>query len=234
MPETKATKKHLSTSKGVSGNISGMDITTVEKLDFAGISLKNQDVISMDLSHLEVSLGTEFYGLIGYELIKDYDILFDYENLQLTLIDPDAFESYKTEKWSSFTLESVPFDLMHHIPVVNAQVGDSVLTYGIDCGAESNLISESMFESLQQHTESIQRDQLLGADNLPRTVNKGKVNGTRIGTKSFDGLSTVFSDISHLNDGYKLNIDGLIGYEVLHKQKTLLSYARKELVFIAP
>jgi hypothetical protein len=89
------TKKTISASKGVSGNISGMDIGNVEQLDFYGIQLNNQEVITMDLSHLEESLETNFYGLIGYDLIKDYDLIFDYEKLKLTLINPDVYKSYK-------------------------------------------------------------------------------------------------------------------------------------------
>ena len=40
-----------------------------------------------DLSHLEN--GTEVYGLIGYDVHRDYDLLFDYKGKTLTLIDPD-------------------------------------------------------------------------------------------------------------------------------------------------
>lgn len=40
-----------------------------------------------DLSHLEN--GTEVYGLIGYDVYRDYDLLFDYKGKTLTLIDPD-------------------------------------------------------------------------------------------------------------------------------------------------
>ena len=45
-------------------------------------------------------------------------------------------------------------------------------------------------------------------------------------------LPFTFNDISHLNNAYKMEIDGLIGYEVLSKQKTLISYKRKEIIFI--
>ena len=40
-----------------------------------------------DLSHLES--GTEVYGLIGYDVYRDYDLLFGYKGKTLTLIDSD-------------------------------------------------------------------------------------------------------------------------------------------------
>jgi hypothetical protein len=94
------------------------------------------------------------------------------------------------------------------------------------------LINETLFESLKKNIKRIKVDELLGADNQPKKVKKGKVKNTTIGAKSFKNLKTVFSDISHLNEGYKLNLDGLIGYEVLSKQKTLISFDRKEMIFI--
>ena len=109
-------KKTLSSSKDVNGNISGMDITKVDELDFYGIQLNNQNVLTLDLSHLEESLETEIYGLIGYELLNEYDVLYDYQNQKLTLIDPDYFASYKAENLSAVTVESIPLQIEGHIP----------------------------------------------------------------------------------------------------------------------
>ena len=63
-------------------------------------------------------------------------------------------------------------------------------------------------------------------------VEKGLLKKVIIGGKRFKNTKTVFSDISHLNNGYKLKLDGLMGYELLSKQKTLISYRRKEMIFI--
>jgi len=230
--ENDTTKKTISSSKGVSGNISGMDIMKIEELDFSGIQLNNQEVVTLDLSHLEEALETDLYGLIGYDLIKDYDIIFDYKNLKLILINPNIYESYKSENLSNATLLSIPFDLEGHIPIIEVKIGEKNYSVGIDCGAESNLISQSLFDSLKSDIEGVEIDELIGADNQPKQVKKGKVKNTKIGTKYFKNLTTIFSDISHLNEGYKLSLDGLIGYEVLSKQKTLISFNRKEMIFI--
>lgn len=44
---------------------------------------------------------------------------------------------------------------------------------------------------------------------------------------------TIFSAISHLQDTKDLNVHSVIGYHVLSKQKTLISYARKTLTFMS-
>ena len=45
-------------------------------------------------------------------------------------------------------------------------------------------------------------------------------------------IVTSFSDISHLNSRWENKIDGLIGYEILSRQKTLVSVHSKKVVFI--
>lgn len=223
----------LSSSKGVSGPIGGMNIDTVEQLSFAGIQLQQQQVITLDLSHLEAALDYEFHGLIGFELIKDYDLVFDYKNRILTLIDPNYFDTYQQENLAAHQMTITPFELSGHIPVIQAKVGHQDLKLGIDSGAESNLLDESFFHSLKTHLYNIEFETLNGADNLPKEVKKGSVKEMKIGTQVFQNLPTSFSDISHLNEGYHLNIDGLIGYPLLSKQKTLISFFREELIFIA-
>ena len=227
-------KKTISTSKGVGGSISGMDIKKVEKLDFAEIIIENQDVLTLDISHLEKSLETdiEIYGLIGYELIKDYDLLFDYNKKELTLINPDFFTQYKNDELSDYKFTIVPFGLESHIPIIKARIGKKDYSFGIDCGAGTNLMDGGLLAPMLTHLKHIEKDTLSGADKNRMEVTKGFIKKLYIGERRFKNVSTVFNDMSHLNNGYNLKLDGLIGYELLSKQKTLISYRRKQMILI--
>jgi len=227
-----AEHKTISSSEGVGGSISGMNIDKVESLDFSGIQLNKQEVITLDLSHLKEELGHEFYGLIGFEMIKDYDVIFDYEKQILTLITPNTYETYKNENFPNNQTETIPFELHGHIPIIKAEIDNKILTFGIDCGGEVNLIDESMFQALEKSTCKIETDELVGADNNKIEVKKGNIKKMTIGNKIFKKTPTVYSDISHLNTGHQINLDGLVGYPFLSQQKTIISFNRKELIFV--
>lgn len=226
-----STETVISNVHGVSGVISDMDIINLKSLDFAGIKMNNQKMITVNLAHLEEELQVPFYGLIGFELIKDYDLVFDYKTKLLTLVNPKYFENYKTEKLDGVSLEIVPFKLERHIPVIEAQIADKVYQFGIDSGAESNLIDETLLPKLRRVLRRIKTDDLFGADSIKKVVEKGKIKTMCIGKKSFKKLPTAFSNLSHLNEGYKLNLDGLIGYPILSKQKTIISFEREAIIF---
>jgi len=229
---SEASRSSMSSAKGVSSYISGLDIEVVDQLDFVGIQLNDQKVMTLDLSHLEEELEMNFHGLIGYELIKEYDIIFDYENLLMLLINPQFFEIYRAENLTGYTLKKIPLKLKGHLPVLEAQINNKPYYFGIDSGAESNLMSDGLFNILEKYTSEIRLEELNGADGIIKEGIKGKLESIKIGDKEFTDMQTMFSDISHLNEGHELMLDGLMGYELLSKQKTLISFVREEMIFI--
>lgn len=224
---------HVSTSKDVNGNISGgQDVIQVDSFDFNGICADSIKVMMSDLSHLEN--GTEVYGLIGYDVYKDYDLLFDYKHKTLTLIDPDYTWTFLKEH--KYEYEEVPFEMskvMRHIPLIKAQIDTTSLTFGIDSGAEDNLIDSGLWGQFKNNLKRVKTTKLQGISNGEGAeVHIGKLKRLKVGDKVFKNTQTVFNNISHLNPNKDERIDGLIGYEILSKQKTILSYKNKKLIFI--
>ncbi len=229
--EDKGTR--VSTSEDVNGKVSGgQDVIYVDSFDFNGIRADSIKVMMSDLSHLEN--GTEVYGLIGYDVYRDYDLLFDYKGKTLTLIDPDYTETFLKER--KYEYEEVPFEMskaMRHIPLINGQVDTASLTFGIDCGASSDLLDSGLWDEFKNMMKRVKTTKLKGISNDKGTeVHAGKLKNLKIGGKTFRNTRTVFNDISHLNMSKDERIDGLIGYQILSRQKTVLSYRNRKLILI--
>lgn len=223
----------MSSSEDINGKISGgQDVITVDSFDFNGIRGNGMKVMTSDLSHLEN--GTEVYGLIGYDVYKDYDLLFDYKHKTLTLIDPDYTETFLKE--CRYEYEEVPFEMskaMRHIPLIKAQIDTASLTLGIDCGAGNNLLDSKRWDEFESMLRRVKTTKLKGISNDEGSeVHVGKLKRIKIGGRTFRNTLTVFNDVSHFNRNKDERIDGLIGYEVLSRQKTILSYKNKKLIFI--
>lgn len=223
----------MSSSEDVNGKISGgQDVITVDSFDFNGIRGNGMKVMTSDLSHLEK--GTDVYGLIGYDVYKDYDLLFDYKKKTLTLIDPDYTETFLKER--KYEYDEVPFEMsktMRHIPLIKAQIDTVSLTLGIDCGAGNNLLDTKRWDEFESMLRRVKATKLKGISNDEGAeVHVGKLKSLKIGGKTFRHTQTVFNNISHFNRNKDERIDGLIGYEILSRQKTILSYKNKKLIFI--
>jgi hypothetical protein len=226
-----ASKQVISDSKGVNGSVSGMDITKISEFDFYGMKIKNQEVLMMDFSNLEDANDMEIYGLIGYQIYKDYDILFDYENNTLVLIKPELRSVYLENKYAQNKITEIPIEMQAHIPCVKGNIGKREYNLGIDCGAGGNLLNEQLWDILKKQVKDVEKTELGGAGES-KNVSSGKLKKLAIGNKTFTQTTTVFNDMSHLNASGKLQIDGLVGYEILSKQKTLISFNSQKLIFI--
>lgn len=223
----------MSSSEDVNGKISGgQDVITADSFDFNGIRANGIRVMASDLSHLEK--GTDVYGLIGYDVYKDYDLMFDYKKKTLTLIDPDYTETFLKER--KYEYDEVPFEMsktMRHIPLIKAQIDTVSLTLGIDCGAGNNLLDSKRWDEFESMLRRVKTTKLKGISNDEGAeVHVGKLKSLKIGGKTFRHTQTVFNDVSHFNRNKDERIDGLIGYEILSRQKTILSYKNKKLIFI--
>lgn len=227
-------KKKLisSNAKGVGGNITNMDIDIIKSFEFGGIKMEAQKVVSMDLSHLEKETKTTFYGLIGYQTFKDYDLLFDYRKNTITFIKPESTKEFLEKNFKSKNRKEVPIQMGSHLAVVDAFINGKKYSFGIDCGAESNLIDLRLKGELISNFRNIKTDSLSGANKEIVETLTGKLNLIEIGGVKFKKTETCFSDISHLNNNYELKLDGLLGYEILSKQPTLISYKNKKIVFL--
>jgi len=224
--------KSISSAQGVNTSISNMDIVQLEEFDFYGIKIKDSKALTMDIAHLEQQLETEIYGLIGYEVYKDYDMLFDYENNTLTLIQPNATKKYLETHYKKSKIEENSIEMFGHIPVVKVKVGKVEFNFGLDCGASSNLLDEKYYVSFKKYISKNEKTDVSGAGETKNNVDAGNLKEMTIGKKKFKSTRTVFNDMSHLNTAYNVQLDGLVGYEILSKQKILLSFQNKKLLFI--
>ena len=217
--------------QGVNTSVSNLDIFKINEFDFYGIKINESEFLTMDIAHLEQELEIEMYGLIGYEVYKDYDMLFDYENNTITLINPNVTKTSLETHYRQSKIIEIPIEMRGHIPTVKVKIGKTDFYFGVDCGAGSNLLDVKFFNSMKNYISNIENTDLAGAGET-RNVKSGNLKEITIGKKKFRNTRTVFNDISHLNEAYDCHLDGLVGYEILSKQKILLSFQNKKILFI--
>jgi len=84
------------------------------KIEINGFLMeKNIKVYATDLNHLEISLGREFDGILGYDLLHHHTVHIDYDNLVM-----DIYDHGNGPKEG----DAIPFDLYRAIPTVEGQV----------------------------------------------------------------------------------------------------------------
>lgn len=206
------------------GSVSG--VHHVKSMDMGGVMLHETDIMTSDLSNLE-TVGVAVHGILGQSYYKDFDVLFDFKSGEIVLLNPDT-----TYQWllnEGYRCQTVKGIMKGHLMAFDCLIGDVPTVLAFDSGAQTNLLASDWFQQHPSTVKGLKKDHLTGYGDGRASITKGKTALT-LGNRTFKKLQTVFSDVSHLKENK--GIDGLIGCEVLAKQKLLISYKRQELILL--
>ncbi len=203
-------------------------------LSMGQITKEYSQIPATNLNYLREEMQTdeEIYGLMGYDFFTGYDLLFDYENKKITFVKNNLTGEFIKDELGRGNLTTIPFNYRLHIPVIEAKIGERSYEFGVDCGAETNLFDRNLFEELREHLDNITEDNLVGVYNAQPVVKRAVLRRLEVSSKIFENMLTVFSELAAFMPGINLNIDGFLGYEFLSKQKTFISYSRREIVLV--
>ncbi|CAM1362815.1 exported hypothetical protein [Tenacibaculum sediminilitoris] len=212
----------------VSGEMSNTYKVNIESFEWNGLVFNNVESISTNLDDLGRRLKVKsFAGTIGYALLKQFIIDFDYENNQLKLwTDRDLIKKHYDIKPEQI----VPFTMAHHLPVIKAKIGDKEFRFGLDSGAETNMIDPRWKDDLEGKYEIIGMTELYGASTSQRKVLKVSMSNFILNKESYT-MNFMFAEL-YGGQHEATMIDGLIGSQFLAHRKTIVNYIDNELYII--
>ena len=144
---------------------------------------KNSDVI--DLSHIEKSKKMKLLGIIGYNILKDYEVFVDMHLNQMTLTKVDkAGNKLDKRVYLESIIDSVDFKLVSHTIVVNGLINNQNVRLGIDSAAEFNQINKSVPKTVLKYFVPKRRMRLSGINNRKVEVLAGKLHRVILSKKS--------------------------------------------------
>jgi len=218
-------------SSGVNGALSGLDIKHFDNCTFGKFILNDFDAITTDLSSLEEELGFEILGLIGQSQINNFELFIDYSSKTIKLFKLDEFGTILGNIKPGSPEFKMKFKLASHIPIIVCKVGKQKINFGLDTGAQVNLINETDLYKFQSFYAATDIDTLYGADNSPQEVSVGDLTGVSIKNKTLPAMETVISDISHINNATDEYMEGILGYELFKQQPISLNFLKQRISF---
>ncbi|MFK8006602.1 MAG: retropepsin-like aspartic protease [Saprospiraceae bacterium] len=194
--------------------------------DWQGINVKRESSYAVNLGNIARIKKRDFAGLISYDQVKRKELLIDYEKEKVFLISKSNktfFENYdKSDK--------IWFRMVGHIPVVKVKIGNKRYYFGIDTGAEINVIDKRLRKRLPK--DMVASDFLgliMGGDNKKIEVNHIQVKEMKVGKSYYKNQPFAFADLSFLQGEDGIQLDGLLGYPFLKEALFSINYRKKQL-----
>ena len=191
----------------------------------------NIDADVVDLSSIEYNKDIKILGLVGFSLLSDFEIMFNYRGRFISLsrvdvkgnvIDPMPFILDKKD--------SLSFTLGNFIPVIDVMVNGVKKKFGIDSGAEINLLDLKKSKDIMAQFQPIKTIRLTGSDGKESDVLAGRLYKLSILEKyRCASMATVLINMDNLNKIYASNLDGILGFEFLSPWLFSINYKKQKL-----
>ncbi|HFA49811.1 MAG TPA: hypothetical protein ENJ95_12450 [Bacteroidetes bacterium] len=199
----------------------------INGFSIGGLSIKKQHALSVDLSSVEKAKNIHLLGIIGYTVLKDLQLLFDFDRQELT-IAPSG------KKETSILADGLPlavFDLRFsgHVPFLIAHFGKKKFRFGIDTGAEVNILGNRAVKCVGAGFDEIKKLRVKGITKNHKAARSGVLRGLVIDGQFMEPMAFTAISIHPLNENLTVGLDGILGMPFLKKGKVALDYRKKRM-----
>lgn len=210
-------------AQGVTGSLMVED-TVVKQFRWNNTEWKNVNGLTVDMKHFEDVSSKNLKGLIGYEILKDYEMVVDPGNQTIQLYSNRKNLSYNLDQ----VLTTIPMVQHDHLPIIEVQINGKKVLLGIDTGAEINFLDQRLFDSGELgSSEVIGLNVTKGLDNNEKRNQKLLFDFVTIGGIVMKDQAFAVADLSKLfpiSNGMK--IQGLVGNAFLNQFRYSMNYRR--------
>lgn len=223
---------HSASKTSAQGAIKGalIDHNTIE---LNGIQLeKDIQLYATSLRHLEMSIGRNIDGIIGYDLLHHYVVKLDYDN--------EVFELYTQDSYShNGSGQSFEFKLDNYIPHIACEVtlNDGEVLNGeffVNTGAGTTLDFNTKFaksENIVDRTGEHFSYPVAGLGDTETLHFEGRVKNFSFGSYDFNQMPIGISTAKHGIQNNK-KVAGIMGNKVLKRFNITFDYSRKKIHFV--
>lgn len=210
--------------RGISDHLITDEIK-VREFNWSGISKRNIAAFKVDISHLENVSGKKIAGIIGYDILKEVELLVDYQ-AQTIQLSPVYSELKKVKQ----PIAIIPFTMQAHLPVIKVKIGKKKLRLALDTASETNILDEGIYKKINQQLVSNNRvGEIQGVDQQVKSVQMVNIEQTDVRDLAFKNMPYLFTDLSHLKSESGLYIDGLLGYPFFKQGKMSINYTTRKI-----
>ncbi len=233
----KPTREHRQNGQLKSGIHNDIENVKEKYLDFLSIkdlSLEKLNADVIDLSHIERVKKIELLGIIGYSILKDFEIFIDMHLNQITLTKTDKDGERLSKKVYAETIhDSIDIKLKKHTIIIDAFVGNKKVKFGLDTAAEYNQLNENLDSKILDYFYPSSKLKLTGASGQKMEVLAGKLYRVKLNDSIYFGpMKTVLTNLKKMNSAFGSNLDGILGFEFFAQKRTIINYKKRKLYFI--
>ncbi|MBL7702144.1 MAG: aspartyl protease family protein [Ferruginibacter sp.] len=217
---------------GITGSVASVKKTQVGKLIFDCVTGTGITADLVNLGHIENARGIRIFGLIGLSILRQFEMIIDYENSLLYLYripkkNTASFKSSLLKDESAYN--TVPIEIWNNKVVTRTTIAGKKLRLIIDTGAESNMLDSRLPNKIFENVEILRRIKLTGAGDKKVEALFGNINNLTIGGQNTGVLPVIITNLEKTCLADNSCIDGILGFDFLSLHKIGFNFVNNKM-----
>lgn len=209
---------------GLYGNPLKTAYYLAKNIEIGGTYISKDIALVLDLSSLEKAKNMCIAGIIGYSILKDFELHFDFTTQQILLFGLRKNE--KNPAWVNAD-HSFDFKMSGHIPYLEIKLGGQMVRMGIDSGSERNILQPEMLDLQSFEPTGALRLAGLSTQTMRQVI--GQVSGFCLGSLKMDKLEFILADLMPVSKELPVRLDGVLGVQFLKNYKVAINFKLRKI-----
>ena len=217
-------------SGGITGSVAGVRQTKVSRIQISGLSYTNTMADLVDLGHIENRRGVKILGLFGFSLLKNMEIVIDISRNELHLYRLNKSGNRLSSGSREFKADiSQKVQMYQDVLFVSSQINGKVLSFCLDTGAESNVISSASSKKVMSTVSITRRSGLVGSGSSSAEALYGTLNDFAMCGRQIPQMQAIITNHDNMSASFGFTIDGMLGYDFFEKGQICINLVTMEM-----
>jgi hypothetical protein len=217
-------------SGGITGKMEPVSKTKIKNLQISDLYYENLITDITDLGHIENARQVKVLGFFGLSLLTDFEVVIDLNNnvLELHRTDWSGKRTYQPELTPVYDL-TLPVTSVSEVLFIEARIGTKKLTFCLDTGAESNVLSSDLPGKILNTVTVLRRSKLRGAGTESAEAIYGIMNDFSIDEYKIPGMQTIVTNLTAMKTAYNTYLDGMLGCDFFEQGVIYINLKRNKI-----
>jgi hypothetical protein len=203
---------------GMTGSAGTVRRTSVKKLQLSGLTYTNMTADVTDLGHIEN---------------RDMEVVIDVARNQLHLYRLDRSGKRIGAASGRFNADlRTKVHTVQNVIFINATIGEKVLNFCLDTGAESNILSSNASKKVMSTVSILRRSDLRGVAGQGSDMLYAAMGDFNLGERKISGMQTLLASMDEMSAYYDYQVDGMLGYDFFEQGEVSLNLITQEMGII--
>jgi Aspartyl protease len=218
--------------KGITGSVENVLQTTVRTFSFGDFEQFRVNADLVNLGHIENRKGIRILGLIGMELLENYEMIIDFEKnlIYLHPVSRKKSSSYQHEMLNdTAAYYTSSIEMKDGRVIMRTEIAGKKIRLIIDSGAETNILDSRLPDNVFDLVTINGRIVLTGIGDKKIEALRGNLSELMIGGQKAKNLPVLITNLEKTCFSYGGCVDGVLGFDFLSVKKIGFNFVKRKM-----